>query len=73
MSDILTGMDEMNSEDFEGTAVLEKLAEVGKVDAFYEAIDADDFDRAKLLMKRAGIDTASIAIALRKMRDSDEA
>lgn len=62
----------MEEKDFEGTLVLEKLAEIGKVDAFFEAIDSDDFDRAKSLMKRANIDTETIAIVLKKMIDADE-
>ena len=37
----------MDENDFEGTLVLEKLAEIDKVDAFYEAIDSDDFAKAK--------------------------
>ena len=61
----------MDEEDFEGTLVLEKLALVGKVDEFYEAIDADDAHRASTLMRDAGIDSATIAIVLRKMADAD--
>lgn len=61
----------MDEQDFEGTLVLEKLAEIGKVDAFFEAIDSDDFDRAKSLMKRANIDSETIAIVLKKMGDAD--
>lgn len=61
----------MNEDDFEGTLVLEKLAEAGKLDAFFVAIDADDFDRAKTLMKRANVSTETIAIVLKKMRDAD--
>lgn len=62
----------MDESDFEGTLVLEKLAEIGRVDAFFEAVDADDFGRAKALMKRAGVDSETIAIVLRKMEDSEE-
>lgn len=61
----------MEESDFEGTLVLEQLAEIGKVDAFFEAIDSDDFARAKALMKRAGIDNQTIAIVLAKMGDAD--
>ena len=61
----------MDESDFEGTLVLEKLAEIGKVDAFFEAIDSDDFDKAKALMKRASIDSETISIVLRKMNDAD--
>lgn len=62
----------MNDEIFEGTIVMEKLAEIGKVDAFLEAVDADDFSRAQRLMKKAGVDAPTIAIVLQKMSDGDE-
>ncbi len=61
----------MDESEFEGTLVLEKLAAIGKVDAFFEAIDSDDFDKAKYLMKRACVDVETIAIVLKKMNDSD--
>lgn len=61
----------MTEEDFEGTLVLEKLAEIGKVDAFFEAVDSDDFGRARTLMKKAGVDAETIAIVLKKMNDAD--
>lgn len=61
----------MEESDFEGTLVLEKLAEIGKVDAFFEAIDSDDFDRAKSLMKKAKVDSETIAMVLKKMSDAD--
>lgn len=57
----------MDESDFEGTLVLEKLAAINKVDAFMEAVDSDDFDRAKLLMKKAQIDSETIAMVLKKM------
>jgi len=52
---------------FEGTLILEKLAEIGQLDAFYEAIDADDFVRIKSIMRRAQIDTETIAHVLELM------
>jgi hypothetical protein len=57
----------MDESDFEGTLVLEKLAEIDKVDAFFEAIDSDDFDRAKTLMKKAKVDSETISLVLKKM------
>jgi hypothetical protein len=57
----------MSEVDFEGTLVLEKLAQIGKVDEFIEAVDADDFSKARVLMKRAGVDLESIAIVLKQM------
>jgi hypothetical protein len=61
----------MDESDFEGTVVLEKLAEIGKVDDFFEAIDSDDFRKATALMKQARIDSETIAVVLKKMRDAD--
>lgn len=61
----------MDESDFEGTLVLEKLAEIGKVDDFFEAIDSDDLGKAQSLMKRAAVDTETIAIVLKKMSDAN--
>lgn len=61
----------MDEQDFEGTLVLEKLAEIGEVDAFFEAVDGDDFATAKTLMKRAKLDDETIAMVLKKMNDAD--
>ena len=61
----------MDETDFEGTLVLEKLALVDKLDAFFEAIDADDFKKAALLMKRADVDSETIAIVLKKMAEAN--
>ena len=36
----------MDKNDFEGRLVSEKLAEVGEVNDFFEAIDLDDFEKA---------------------------
>lgn len=59
----------MSEFDLEGSIVLEKLAEIDKVDAFLEAIDSDNFDKAKALMKRAGLDSETIAAVLKEMRE----
>ena len=61
----------MDESDFEGTLVLEKLASVGKVDEFSDAVDSDDFDVATRLMRLANIDSQTIAIVLKKMRNAD--
>jgi len=61
----------MDDTDFEGTLVLEQLAAVGKVDEFFEAIDADDVPRATRLMKSAAIDAPTIAIVVKKMEAAD--
>ncbi len=61
----------MDESEFEGTLVLEKLAEIGVVDEFFEAIDDDDFVKAKILMKKANIDSETVAIVLKKMSEAD--
>jgi hypothetical protein len=61
----------MDEQDFEGTLVLEKLALIDKVDEFFEAVDADDSQKAATLMKRANIDSRTIAIVLKKMAEAD--
>ena len=59
----------MNESDFEGTLVLEKLARIGKLEEFFDAVDSEDFDTAKSLMDSADVDAATIAIVLKKMAD----
>ncbi|MBX3188972.1 MAG: hypothetical protein KF819_18270 [Labilithrix sp.] len=61
----------MDESDFEGTLVLEQLAEIGRLEDFFDAIDADDVERATSLMKRAGVDAPTIAVVVRKMKASD--
>ena len=61
----------MDEQDFEGTLVLERLAEIGGVEAFFDAIDSDDIQRAASLMKKARIDASTIALVIKKMTDSD--
>jgi hypothetical protein len=61
----------MDEKDFEGTLVLEQLAEIGKLDEFFEAIDADDVQRATSLMKKAQVDAPTIQIVVKKMRAAD--
>ena len=59
----------MDEDDFEGTLVLEQLAAIGEVEAFFEAIDSDDVERATSLMKRARIDGPTMARVVRKVAD----
>ena len=59
----------MNNDDFEGTLVLEQLAEIDKVDEFFDAIDSDDFQKVQKLLKKANVDSAIIAMVLQKMSD----
>jgi len=61
----------MDESHFEGTLVLEQLAEIGKVEEFFDAIDSDDVPRAVRLMKSAKLDAATIATVIRKMEESD--
>jgi len=62
------GVDHIEEEpELEGTLVLEKLALIDEVDAFLEAVDADDFARAKFLMKRAGVDSKTMSKVLKEM------
>lgn len=62
----------MNLEEFEGSQVLEKLAAVGLVDEFLEAVDSDDFGEAVLLMRRAEVDEETIRLVLNEMEDLDD-
>jgi len=61
----------MDERDFEGTLVLEQLAGIDRLDDFFEAIDSDDVRRAVTLMKRAGVDAATIAVVVKKIEESD--
>lgn len=61
----------MNEDDFEGTLVLEQLAEYDLVDDFFDAIDSDDIERAISLMKKARVDASMIAVVIEKIQDGD--
>jgi hypothetical protein len=61
----------MDESDFEGTLVLEQLAEIGRVEDFFDAIDADDVARATRLMKWAGVDADTIATVVKKIEAAD--
>jgi hypothetical protein len=61
----------VTEDDFEGSIVLEQLAAIDEVDAFFEAIDADDVPRAVSLMRKADIDAATIAVVVKKMQEAD--
>jgi hypothetical protein len=62
----------MAEADFEGTLVLERMAEVGAVEEFLELVDADDLAGAEALMRAVGLDAETVATVLRKMRDGDD-
>ena len=61
----------MDESEFEGTLVLEQLAAIGKVEEFFDAVDADDFRWAIQLMRSADVDASTIATVVRKMEESD--
>jgi hypothetical protein len=61
----------MDESDFEGTLVLERLAEIGRAEDFFDALDADDVERAVALMQSAKLDAAIIATVVRKMEAAD--
>ncbi len=61
----------MDDTDFEGTTVLEQLAAVGLVDAFFDAVDADDVGRAVRLMRRAEVDASTVAAVVQRMEAGD--
>ena len=61
----------MEESDFEGTLVLEQMAAIGRVEDFFDAIDSDDVELAKSLMKRAKIDGPTIAMVVKKMEQAD--
>jgi hypothetical protein len=57
----------MDEDDFEGTLILEKLAKIGKLDDFFEAIDSDNFELTAKFMRKAGVDLETIQIVLKIM------
>ncbi|MDP2341498.1 MAG: hypothetical protein Q8O67_11090 [Deltaproteobacteria bacterium] len=57
----------MDECDFEGTRVLEQLAAIGKIEDFFDAVDADDVERVVSLMKQARIDQHTVAIVVKKI------
>ena len=61
----------MDADSYEGSKVLEQLAEADLLEDFYEAVDADNFSRAILLMRKAQIDEETIEITVAKMQDCD--
>lgn len=62
----------MDENDLEGTLVLEKLAEINKVDEFFEAIDSDNLGKAISLMKKAQVDADTIAQVLKQIKEESE-
>ena len=54
----------------EGSEILEKLAEVNRVEEFMSAVDSDDFHAVEGLLQFAGVDEDSIAWVLKEMQES---
>lgn len=61
----------MEEVEFEGSSVLEQLAQAGNLDRFLEAVDADDFQLAASIMRQSRIDQDVIQHVLNKMREAD--
>lgn len=61
----------MDENDFEGTLVLEKLAAIGLVEDFFDAIDSDDIEKAILLMKKAQVSVEAMKLVIKKVRESN--
>ncbi len=57
---------QLDPSDFEGTLVLEKLAQIGKVDEFFAAIDSDDYRRVVILLRQAQVDSESILAVIKE-------
>ncbi|MDZ4084918.1 MAG: hypothetical protein U1E10_18390 [Bdellovibrionales bacterium] len=57
--------------EYDGSQVLEKLAEIDALEAFYDAVDSDDFSAAVSLLKKAKIDKETIDLVIRAMREAD--
>lgn len=61
----------MDRDEFDGTLVLEKLAEIDKVDDFFDAVDSDNYQAARSLMKLAKIDFETIETVIEKMKEAE--
>ena len=61
----------MDEIDFEGTIILERMAEIEKLDEFFDAIDLDDFEKVRCLLRKAGIDSETIQMVMKKMSEAD--
>ncbi len=55
----------------EGSLILETLVENGTLDVFYEAIDSDDFLKAKRILENSGFDAETIQWVLSEMAEGE--
>ncbi len=62
----------MEDENFEGSLVLEKLASFNLLNKFYNAVDNDDIELVKKLLKHAQIDRDEIKIVIEKIVNGSE-
>ena len=62
---------ENDEPEFDGSRILEKLAEINMLEDFYDAVDSDNFTKAAELLRQATIDKETIAIVLRTMREAN--
>ena len=61
----------MSQINFEGTDILEQLAEFDMLDPFYEAVDSDDFDKVGWIMRSAGFNREDIVLVLKLIKEAD--
>lgn len=61
----------MDESDFEGSLILEKLAAIDKADEFFEAIDSDDLDKVRSLMRKAKVDTETMNSVIQKITEAN--
>lgn len=59
----------MREEDFEGTLILERLAELDWLEQFYNAVDSDDLARVESILKSAGIDSETISAVIKLIEE----
>jgi hypothetical protein len=62
----------MDKKHFEGTLVLERLAAIGTIDEFFNAVDSDNFKMVNLLLREAKVDPKTILTIIKKMNTSDQ-
>ncbi len=59
----------MNKDEYEGSSVLEILAQEGLIDDFYEAVDSDNIEKAISVMRKAQIEEDVIELTIRQILD----
>lgn len=62
----------MLEDDFEGSLILEKLAAIGLVEEFYEAVDSDNLSLIKILLRKAEVNEEEIQMVLQKITGAEE-